>query len=78
MKIALTEEDENRFLRCSCGSRQPISKMQSVDNRLVCQKCAKIAEAKQKRKAKCAEEYQVTVTLLDGTRLFYQPMEVNA
>lgn len=76
MKIALTEKDENRFLRCSCGNRQPISKMQSVDNRFVCQKCAKIAETKQKRKAKRADDYQVTVVLLDGTKLFYQPMEV--
>ena len=70
--------EENRFLRCSCGSWQPLHKMQSVNNTLVCQKCAKIAETKQKRKAKNAEEYQVTVTLLDGTRLFYQPTEVNA
>ena len=78
MKIALTEEDGNRFLRCSCGSRQPLHKMQSVNNELLCKKCAKIAETQQKRKAKYAEDYQATVVLLDGTRLFYQPMEVNA
>ena len=65
---------ESRFISCSCGARQPAHKMQSVNNRLVCKKCAKIAEAKQKREAKYAEKYQVVVTLLDGTRLFYQPI----
>lgn len=66
--------EENRFLKCSCGSRQPIHKMQSVNNELVCQKCAKIAETKQKRKMRKADDYQVIVILLDGTRLFYQPI----
>lgn len=65
---------ESRFISCSCGSRQAAHKMQSINNRLVCKKCAKIAEAKQKREAKYAEEYQATVTLLDGTRLYYQPI----
>ena len=65
---------ESRFISCSCGSRQAAHKMQSINNRLVCKKCAKIAETKQKREAKYAEKYQVVVTLLDGTRLFYQPI----
>lgn len=69
---------ESRFISCSCGSRQPAHKMQSVNNRLVCKKCAKIAEARQKRENKRENDYQVVVFLLDGTRLFYQPMEVNA
>ncbi len=65
---------ESRFISCSCGSRQAAHKMQSINNRLVCKKCAKIAEAKQKRENKRADDYQVVVTLLDGTRLFYQPI----
>ena len=77
MKIALTEEDGNRFLKCSCGSRQPVHKMQSVNNELVCQKCYKLAQTKQKRRARKSEEYQAIVVLLDGTRLFYK-VEVNA
>lgn len=71
-------EEENRFISCSCGSRQPVHKMQSVNNRLVCKKCAKIAEAKQKRENKRADDYQVIVVLLDGTRLFYQPIGEKA
>ena len=66
---------ESRFISCSCGSRQPAHKMQSVNNKLICKKCAKIAEAKQKRENKRADDYQVIVVfLLDGTRLFYQPI----
>ena len=65
---------ESRFISCSCGARQPVYKMQSINNRLVCKKCAKIAETKQKRENKRADDYQVVVTLLDGTRLFYQPI----
>lgn len=65
---------ESCFISCSCGSRQAVHKMQRVNNRLVCKKCAKIAEAKQRRENKRANDYQVIVILLDGTRLFYQPM----
>ena len=65
---------ESCFISCSCGSRQAVHKMQSVNNRLVCKKCAKIAEAKQKRENKRADDYQVVVVLLDGTRLFFQPI----
>ena len=65
---------ESKFIRCSCGKRLPAYKMQSVNSKLVCKKCAKIAEAKQKRENKRADDYQVVVVLLDGTRLFYQPI----
>lgn len=66
--------EENRFLKCHCGVRQPVHKMQSVNNELVCKKCASIALTRQKRKMRRADDYQVTVILLDGTRLFYQPI----
>ena len=62
---------ESCFISCSCGSRQPEHKMQSVNNRLVCKKCAKIAEARQKRQERNAEDYQVVVSFLDGTQLYF-------
>lgn len=65
---------ESCFISCSCGSRQPAHKMQSVNNRLVCQKCYKIEMTKQKRNARLENRCQVIVVLLDGTRLLYQPM----
>ena len=63
---------ESCFISCSCGSRQPAHKMQSVNNRLVCKKCAGIAESKQKR-----ENNERTIIQghcdfsLRRTRLFY-------
>ena len=65
---------ESKFIRCSCGKRLPAYKMRSVNNERLCPKCAKVAEAKQKRENKRADDYQVVVILLDGTRLFYQPI----
>ena len=69
---------ESCFISCSCGSRQAVHKMQRVNNKLVCQKCYKIEMTKQKRNAKRENRCQVIVVLLDGTRLLYQPMGVNA
>lgn len=61
---------ESRFIKCSCGKIQPQHKMQSVNNELVCKNCAKNRRAKRKKQ----DDYQAIVILLDGTRLYYQPM----
>lgn len=68
----------SRFVKCSCGAVQARYKMQSVNNELMCRKCAKVEEAKYKRMARNADDYQVIVSLLDGTRLCYQRMEVSS
>ena len=65
---------ESKFISCSCGRKQARYKMQSVNNELMCRKCAKVEEAKYKRMARNADDYQVIVSLIDGTRLFSQPI----
>ena len=69
--------EENRLMRCKCGKRLLRHKMQSINNELLCSKCAGVAITRNKRLARQADNYQVAVVLLDGTRLFYQPMEVS-
>lgn len=57
---------QNLFIRCPCGKRLPANKMQSVNNELICPKCAKIH----------TKSCPVTVVLLDGTRLYFQPSQI--
>ena len=61
----------NEFLTCECGRRQPKRKMRSKDGALMCSECAAINEARQKRQERNADKYQVVVSLLDGTNLYF-------
>ena len=62
---------ESVFLTCGCGRRQPERKMRSRNGALMCADCAKVWEAKQKRQERNADQYQVVVSLLDGTNLYF-------
>ena len=61
----------NEFLTCECGRRQPKRKMRSKDGTLMCSECAAIVGARQRRQERNAEDYQVVVSFLDGTQLYF-------
>ena len=61
----------SEFITCECGSRQPKRKMRSRNGALMCAECAAITEARQKRQERNADHYQVVVSFLDGTQLYF-------
>lgn len=62
-------------IRCRCGKRYSVSVQRNADLVFVCPECAERQAAINRKHRKLnPDDYQVTVTLLDGTRLFYQPI----
>lgn len=60
-------------IRCRCGKRYSVSVRRNADLVFVCPECAERQAAINRKHRKLnPDDYQVTVTLLDGTRLFYQ------
>ena len=62
---------ESEFVTCECGRQQLKRKMRARCGVLMCAECAKIAEARQSRQELNSEDYQVVVSLLDGTQLYF-------
>ena len=61
----------SEFVTCECGRRQLKRKMRHRDGVLMCSSCTAIADARQKRQERNAEDYQVVVSFLDGTQLYF-------
>jgi len=65
----------SKFVNCQCcGKLETRRKMRFIDNKWICQNCAKIAETKNKRAARHSDDYQVVVVLLNGKKLCYEPI----
>ena len=62
---------ESEFVTCECGRQQLKRKMRARCGVLMCGDCAKVAEARQKRQERNADQYQAVVSLLDGTNLYF-------
>ena len=62
---------ESEFVTCECGRQQLKRKMRARCGVLMCGDCAAINEARQKRQERNADQYQVIVSLLDGTRQYF-------
>ena len=62
-------------IRCRCVKRYSVSIQRNADLVFVCPECAeRQAMINRKGRKLDPEDFQVTVSLLCGTRLFYQPI----
>jgi hypothetical protein len=65
-------------IRCRCGKRYSVSSLRNPNNEFICPDCvARQSKFLRKDKPICPNDYQVTITLLNGSKQHYIPMQMQ-